>query len=145
MDNSAKLDLPNVFAVDSLPITPNKVLKQSALKGMLHLNNLSFPAAEEALILIGMDNPDAFIVEEVRRERSCDPVVFKIPLGWALTGPVSQKNNSVFPVNFVQSSDQSLHQKLECMWKMDFEDTNLPSTTGFHEKTNLLWRFYKQV
>ena len=65
-----------------------------------------------------------FIVEEVRRGRPSDPVAFKVPLGWALMRLISQRQDTVFPVNFVQTSNQSLREGLERMWKTKFEDTS---------------------
>ena len=111
---------------------------------MPRLKDLSFPEAKEALLLIGLDASDAFIVEEVRRGRPSDPVAFKVPLGWALTGPKSQRQDTVFPMNFKQTSDQSLHESLEHMWKTEFEDTSLPSDTDFSQEDNLHWRLCNQ-
>ena len=111
-DRTERLSLPEVYVVDSRPITPNKVPKKDTMRSMLHLKDLSFPEAKEALLLIGLDAPDAFIVEEVRRWRPFDPVAFKVLLGWALPGPISHREDTVFPVNFAQTSDQYLFMKV---------------------------------
>nr|CAB3263159.1 uncharacterized protein LOC104265735 [Phallusia mammillata] len=126
LDGSTTVELPEVFAVDCLPITANKFPRNAELDALPHIRDLSFPQVDcsEALLLIGLDVPEAFLVQEVRKGKSKQPIAFRVPLGWALAGPVSSKSTDLFSVNFTQVANDSLHEKLERMWKTDFQDTN---------------------
>ena len=77
-----------------------------------HLSDIDFPRVEldDILILIGADNPEIFITEQVRTGGVEKPWGFKYKLGWALMGPTNKLRTSQVDVNLLQHSNAAMDE-----------------------------------
>nr|CAB3263161.1 uncharacterized protein LOC104265735 [Phallusia mammillata] len=115
--------LPKVITVGEIPVRPNPILSKEALRGAPHLRDLDFPLIEKGTVtlLIGLDNPDALFIEEMRRGPKGKPFAVKTPFGWTLFGPsLLPCASSRYQVNFVKSRDSSLQKQISSLWETDF-------------------------
>ena len=104
------LVLPKVLSVDNLPTNPNPPLSRSDLKRWPHLRNLELPQIDGAVtVLIGVDVPEAFWIEEERRGGSKDPYAVRSKLGWAIIGKrCLNVSETKVDVNFVNTAADQL-------------------------------------
>ena len=80
-------------------------------------------------LLIGVNTPEAFWIQEERRGGPGEPFAHKTQLGWTIQGPASAKASNKVSVNFLQEHVESQLQRL---WTTDFpdkqhDDSQLPS------------------
>ena len=116
------LVLPEVLSKDNLPSNPNPPLSRSDYKAWPHLRNLELPQIDDAVtVLIGVDIPEAFWIEEERRGGSKELYAVRSKLGWAIIGKryLNDSETKVY-VNFVNTAaDQLLEQQIQCLWTLD--------------------------
>ena len=118
------LNIPEVLAVENLPVKPNPVITAHELRSWPHLKNLKLPVINaEVLILIGVDVPEAFWVIEECRGRPSEPYALRTMLGWSLIGPrTCERPNEDFEnysVNFASVRVDRLNDQMERLWKLD--------------------------
>ena len=133
--NGGNVQLNNVWTVKQLPIPTRSIVTTDDISGVPYLSDLQIPhvKANEVLLLIGTDFPEAHIPLEVRSGCSHEPYAVRTQLGWAVRGPVPrasiEQNRTKHPreaanINFGQTSDVLLQQNLERMWTSDFNDAS---------------------
>ena len=90
-DGEGRLHLGQVYARDSLPIDPQNRVTMSEAARWSHLKGLPLhPApADEVMLLIGQDYPDALIPLATVPGEKGEPYAVKTRLGWTVNGPVS--------------------------------------------------------
>ena len=115
------VNLANVYSVQDLPVTPNKVLSKRDLKMWPHLQDVSIPVIPngEVLLLIGVDVPEVFWTIDEKRGSRDEPFAIKTVLGWSVIGATQGKQNKGFRVNYIRKSDELLQKQVECLWKLD--------------------------
>ena len=90
-DGEGKLHLGQVYTRDSLPIDPrtrvttNEAARWSHLKGL----PLHHAPADEVMLLIGQDYPDALVPLATVPGGKGEPYAIKTRLGWTVNGPVN--------------------------------------------------------
>ena len=118
------LNIPEVLAVENLPVKPNPVITARELHSWPHLKNLKLPVINaEVLILIGVDVPEAFWVIEECRGRPSQAYALRTTLGWSLIGPRTCERPSEhfenYSVNFASVRVDRLNDQIERLWKLD--------------------------
>ena len=105
--DGAKLLVRNVIVTDSLDVQ----LKVAPTKDDVQ-PDIDFPQVEldDILILIGADNPEMFITEQVKTGGVEEPWGFKYKLGWALMGPTNKLRTSQVEVNLLQHSNTAIEE-----------------------------------
>jgi len=95
------LHLKGVLSVSKLPIRPNPSLSKQEKRRWPHLQglNLSSLGKQEVLLLISVDAPEAFWVQEERRGKPGEPFAVKTVLGWSLLGPSLKLSMDIESVN----------------------------------------------
>ena len=83
LDNEHSVLLEGVWSVERLPVTPKAMPVADDVKKWPHLHDLEFPTidAEEVMLLIGANAPEAFWVLEERRGNRGEPCTVKSLLG----------------------------------------------------------------
>ena len=119
LSDSGNLRLKNVLSVDKLPVRPNQPLKHSGKACWPHLQKLKIPHSEiqEVMLLIGVDTPEAFWIEDEIRGKPGEPYAIKTMLGWSLIGPATGEASEV-SANFM-TADESLEQQVRSMWELE--------------------------
>ena len=110
-----EINLQNALSVDQLPVVPNPALTRHAFEAWPHLQDIDLPAAHgEVLLLIGLDTPEAFWVQEERRGSAKEPYAVRGVLRSSVVGPrttahsnLSEGDDSI-SVNFLNTSDDLL-------------------------------------
>ncbi|CAB4002956.1 Hypothetical predicted protein [Paramuricea clavata] len=104
--SASKLQSRETIITDKLDIQLKVAPRNEDVQDWKHLSDIHFPQVEleEILILIGADNPDAFVTEEVRPGGHQEPWGFKYTSGWALLGPTSIESNNNVAVHLLQNS-----------------------------------------
>ena len=82
-ESRPKLHFPDVIVTDALDVQLKVVPKRENVTKWNHLVDIEFPdvECEGVELLIGADNPVAFITEEIRAGKSEQPWAFKYKLG----------------------------------------------------------------
>ncbi|XP_078493207.1 uncharacterized protein LOC144748758 [Ciona intestinalis] len=90
LDGGDWIELPDVIAIDKIPVDPNPVPSPKTIKHH-QLNANNFPKIKHGSVqlLIGANPPQAFRVETTRSGHGRSPDAVKTPLGWSLLGPSS--------------------------------------------------------
>ncbi|XP_078490965.1 uncharacterized protein LOC144747081 [Ciona intestinalis] len=90
LDGGDWIELPDVIAIDKIPVDPNPVPSPKTIKHH-QLNANNFPKIKHGSVqlLIGANAPQAFRVETTRSGHGRCPDAVKTPLGWSLLGPSS--------------------------------------------------------
>ena len=119
LSDSGNLRLKNVLSVNKLPVRPNQPLKHSGKACWTHLQKLKIPHLEnqEVMLLIGVDTPEAFWIEDELRGKPGEPYAIKTMLGWSLIGPATGETSEV-SANFM-TTDESLEQQVRSMWELE--------------------------
>ena len=119
LSDSGNLRLKNVLSVNKLPVRPNQPLKHSGKTCWTHLQKLKIPHLEnqEVMLLIGVDTPEAFWIEDEIRGKPGEPYAIKTMLGWSLIGPATGEASEV-SANFM-TADESLEQQVRSMWELE--------------------------
>ena len=130
MDGSSTFDVREVRALDTLPISIDAAAHLDSEGDLRHLNDIIQGIREQCSlnqlkpdhpveILLGLDTPGIFWVEEERRGPVNLPFAQRTKLGWTIQGPSSRRSSARVAVNFCQ---ESIESQLERMWKTDFPD-----------------------
>ena len=119
LSDSGNLRLKNVLSVNKLPVRPNQPLKHRGKACWPHLQKLKIPHSEnqEVMLLIGVDTPEAFWIEDEIRGKPGEPYAIKTMLGWSLIGPATGETSEV-SANFM-IADESLEQQVRSMWELE--------------------------
>ena len=119
LSDSGNLRLKNVLSVNKLPVRPNQPLKHSGKTCWTHLQKLKIPHLEnqEVMLLIGVDTPEAFWIEDELRGKPGEPYAIKTMLGWSLIGPATGEASEI-SANFM-TTDESLEQQVRSMWELE--------------------------
>ena len=127
MTDGAKLLVRNVIVTDSLDVQ----LKVAPTKDDVQ-PDIDFPQVEldDILILIGADNPEMFITEQVKTGGVEEPWGFKYKLGWALMGPTNKLRTSQVEVNLSQHSNTAIEEMVFNEVKRFFHDDGLSVVTS---------------
>ena len=86
------------------------------------LRNFELPQIDGAVtVLIGVDVPEAFWIEEKRRGGSKQPYAVRPKLGWAIIGKRYQNDSETkVDVNLVNTAADQLHGlQIECFWTVN--------------------------
>ena len=122
VDDDGTPHLKNVLSVDKLPVGTNPVLGNRERRRWPHLQDLQFSSLghEKVMLLIGVDAPEAFWVQDKRRGKPGEPYAVKTILGWSLLGPTSGKFSGMERVEaHFLSADERLEEQVRCMWKLE--------------------------
>ena len=108
------MQFQDVIVTDSLDVQIKVAPKRENVAQWKHLADIEFPDVdyEGIELLIGADNPAAFITEEFRAGESEQPWAFKYKLGWALMGPTNSHPNNQVDVHFLQRSETEITEQL---------------------------------
>ena len=103
---TSKLLARDVIVTDNFDVHLKVVPRKDNLLGWKHLSDVNFPNVDRKGIqmLIGADNPAAFVTEQVRIGGPGEPWAFKYKLGWALIGPTNCGSSNHVDVHFLQRS-----------------------------------------
>ena len=69
------------------------------------------------MLLIGVDTPEAFWIEDELRGKPGEPFAIKTMLGWSLIGPATGEASKL-SANFM-TADGSLEQQVKSMWELE--------------------------
>ena len=122
-DGEGKLHLGQVYTRDSLPIDPrnrittNEAARWSHLKGLL----LHHAPADEVMLLIGQDYPDALVPLATVPGGKGEPYAIKTRLGWTVNGPVNASETRGEQQAFFTQGEryEQLDRQLERFWKLE--------------------------
>ena len=105
LENS-KLVAKDVIVTDNFDVHLKVVPRKENLLRWKHLSDVNFPDVQCGGIrmLIGADNPEVFITEQVRIGGAGEPWAFKYKLGWALMGPTNHARSNRVDVHPLQRS-----------------------------------------
>ena len=109
-----------------------------------HLNDIPLPISENKTvdILIGSDCPDLFVIQDQRAVRSGEPYAYKLPLGWAIIGPIDKTpNDDAFTVNLQTVSSKELSKSFSKMWLTDFPDVAATNKTAMSVDDRIAAKF----
>ena len=100
LSDSGNLRLKNVLSVNKLPVRPNQPLEHRGKACWPHLQKLKIPHSEnqEVMLLIGVDTPEAFWIEDEIRGKPGEPYAIKTMLGWSLIGPATGRRMRYQPI-----------------------------------------------
>ena len=87
---------------------------------------------------MGADVPELFCVKSYRKpnQGSRLPVAIETPIGWSLLDPsLSPSYSTNCRVNFVRTSDDSIHKLVNCLDKAIFKKARPFSTHPIRKKT----------
>ena len=120
--SASKLQSRKTIVTDKLNIQLNIAPRSENIQVWKHLSDIDFPQVdlEEILVLIGADNPDAFVTEEVRPGGQQEPWGFKYSLGWTLLGPTTIDSSNDVRVHLLQEQEQvCLQEQLNRFFQED--------------------------
>ena len=95
-------------------VTTNKTARWSHLKGL----PLHHAPADEVMLPIGQDYPDALVPLATVPGEKGEPYAVKTRLGWTVNGPVASSKTQVDQQAFFTQGErfEQLNQKLERFW-----------------------------
>ena len=122
-DGEGKLHLGQVYTQDSLPIDPrnrvttNEAARWSHLKGL----PLHHAPADEVMLLIGQDYPDALVPLATVSGGKGEPYAIKTRLGWTVNGPVNASETRGEQQAFFTQGEryEQLDRQLEKFWRLE--------------------------
>ena len=122
-DGEGKLHLGQVYTRDSLPIDPrnrvttNEAARWSHLKGL----PLHHAPADEVMLLIGQDYPDALVPLATVPGGKGEPYAIKTRLGWTVNGPVSVSETRGEQQAFFTQGEryEQFDRQLENFWRLE--------------------------
>ena len=122
-DGEGKLHLGQVYTRDSLPIDPrnrvttNEAARWSHLKGL----PLHHAPADEVMLLIGQDYPDALVPLAAVPGGKGEPYAIRTRLGWTVNGPMSVSETRGEQQAFFTQGEryERLDRQLERFWKLE--------------------------
>ncbi len=111
-NHDSRLVARDVIVTDSLDVQLKVAPTKDDVQVWEHLSDIDFPAVEleDILVLIGADNPEVFITEEIRTGGTDEPWGFKYKLGWALMGPTNRPQTNQVDVHLLQRSSADIEE-----------------------------------
>ncbi|CAG2222474.1 unnamed protein product [Mytilus edulis] len=125
IDGNEDVSLQKVWSVKKLPISTRSAAENVDIRKLAYLADIDIPKidANDVMLLIGTDSPEAHIPLEVRSGTGKQPYAIRSRLGWEIRGPIRNTSTSnVINVHFEESRDVLLQRQLERMWTTDFND-----------------------
>ncbi len=120
--SASKLQSRETIVTDKLDVQLKVAPRNEDVQDWKHLSDIDFPQVEleEILVLIGADNPEAFVSEEVRPGGHQEPWGFKYTSGWDLLEPTSIESNNNVGVHPLQSWEElGLQEQLNRFFRED--------------------------
>ncbi|OXA51087.1 Gag-Pol polyprotein [Folsomia candida] len=116
--------LRNVRTVPKLDL-PSQSLTKETLKRFSHIEGTPILTYQNVVptILVGMDNFELHLPEEMKIGRVGEPAAIRTAMGWALVGPTAsppKKLHHAFHINDRQ--DDPLHQLVKQFFTTEYED-----------------------
>ena len=135
LDGSAKFNLPQVIAIDKIPVNVNPSLSGTDIQTYPHLKDLLLPVIKntDVSLLIGNDIIQAHSILEERNGNGIGPNAWKTPLGWSLVGPSLGFGTRDAHVNFLKS-DELLDSDIQRSWLKEFKPEEIPFPTSKQDR-----------
>ena len=123
LDCSHTVAMEHVCSIPKLPITQSCSAKKEDIKNVEHLEDIPIATTDQPVsLLIGADTPETFFTLDEKRGNQDQPIAIKTPLGWTVQGPCSKRKHiQLVSINHI--SNANLDNKLNAMWKHDFQDS----------------------
>lgn len=102
-----------------------------------YLSDLNIPQIEtdDVMILIGTDNPIAYIPLQVRGGDVNQPYAIRTHLGWIVRGPAHiDTRRNLTNIKFENAEEVLLQKHLERLWNTDFDDKISSNKTSMYIK-----------
>ena len=135
LEENVFLELPTVFTMPMMPVSPYDIPKQADVDRWPHLQDirLSHINAEGGL-LIGNDNIKVLEPKEIRNGKNGGPYAVRTHFEWAINGPLGreQRCESARSSNFIKT-DVELIQQFESFTNREFNDTVDEGNLGFSQ------------
>ena len=116
-DGEGSLRLGQVYTRSSLPIDPRNMVTMDKTTRWPHLKGLPLhhAPADEVMLLIGQDYPDALVPLATVPGGKGEPYAIKTRLGWMVNGPVTASETQIEQQVFFTQREwyEQLDQKLE--------------------------------
>ena len=123
IDGEESIELNEVKSLNKLPIGTDAAAHLDNTRSWEHLDDIIKNMKEQCKIngiqndqpvelLIGVNTPEAFWIQEERRGGPGEPFAHKTQLGWTIQGPASGTPRGKLSVNFVQEFVESQLQRL---------------------------------
>ncbi|VDI41613.1 Hypothetical predicted protein [Mytilus galloprovincialis] len=125
IERNEAVSFKKVWSGKKLPISTRSAAENVDIRKLAYLADIDIPKidANDVMLLIGTDSPEAHIPLEVRSGTGKQPYAIRSRLGWAIRGPIRNTSSSnVINVHFEESRDVLLQRQLERMWTTDFND-----------------------
>ena len=119
--DSLPVTLSQVYVKEKMNICEESVAKQVDVNQWSHLHGINLPRIEGGKVhmLIGQDNPQLLVPQEIRSGAPGSPYAIKTSLGWMLNGPVTGVDNGISS-HFAQISDiTGTADQLTKMWEIE--------------------------
>lgn len=100
-----------------------------------YLSDLNIPQIEtdDVMILIGTDNPIAYIPLQVRGGDVNQPYAIRTHLGWIVRGPAHiDTRRNLTNIKFENAEEVLLQKHLERLWNTDFDDKISSNKTSMY-------------
>ena len=112
---------------------------------MEHLRDIPIATMDQPVsLLIGADTPEAFFTLDEKRGNRDQPIAIKTPLGWTVQGPCGKrKHNQPVSINHISNAD--LDNKLNAMWKHDFQDSMTSNKTALSREDKMVMDQLKET
>ena len=118
------VNMPKVLSRPNLPINANSISTVDDCNLYPHLQGIDLPNADisEVLLLIGQDNPEALMPQQIIKGNRNEPYATRSVLGWSLNGPLVARSGTHQSATFfisAQISNNALSTQVEQFWKCD--------------------------
>ena len=128
LEGSVFVEVPQVFAMNTLNISRDTIAKQEDVERWPHLQDIKLSRElkdARVSILIGVNIPEALEPEEVRRGENGGPYAVKTKFDWTLNGPLgrSGKSGKQCFLSNAACSDDPLSEQLRQYFNHDFDDS----------------------
>jgi len=113
--------LPTVNGIETFPELARCNVTPADVRHYEHLRTLEIPdpCDVSVTLLIGQDNAHTFLPSETRVGKQDEPYAVRTPLGWAVNGPLSVRDDET-PCNYVGMIEAAtLTQQVERFWAID--------------------------
>ena len=116
-----ELAIPPVLARPNLHLSSSNLVAEAEVQKRPHLKDLPLYHAEmdDVTLLIGQDCPEALMPLTTIPGGKGEPYTVMTPLGWSVSGPVSNSTVKVPPASHYISNGDLLHEKVERFWKIE--------------------------
>ena len=123
--------MKDVYALPSLPDVSDNIVKHEDITDLSHLEGIEFPILtnQDVDVLIGMDNVQCLLVDNVKVGKVGQPLGQHTALSWAV---ISKDKNFVGSSsnNFIHVNYKGLNQDLKGFFSCDLCDTEVEDVLG---------------